>query len=332
MKSEKAAWLARRTEPAIDPEVPVVDPHHHLWDRNRSTYLVPQLHEDTGGGHNVVKTVFVECMSEYRTDGPEALRPVGETAFVAEQARLSRADGGAPIAGIVSYADLTLGDAVEEVLAAHEAAGDGLFRGIRHATGWDADDRVPNSHTNPPEGVMRDERFRTGLRKLGELGYRFDSWCYHPQQADVADLARSAPGTPIVADHLGAPMGIGPYAGRRAEVLEQWRPMMKDLASCENVVLKVGGIGMERYYGGPWTSRDAPPSSEELAEYWADVVHFCIDTFGPSRCMLESNFPVDRETCSYVVLWNALKRLAAPYADTERADLLGGTAERFYDV
>ncbi len=333
MRPEHAEWLSRRTEAAIDPDVPVVDPHHHLWpERRGDTYLLPELHADTGAGHNVVGTVFVECASEYRSTGPPALRPVGETEFVAAQAAQARDSDGAPIAGIVSFADLSLGDAVEEVLRAHEAAGDGLFRGIRHATGWHADERIPNSHSDPGPQLMADPNFRRGFARLGAMGHRFDAWLYHPQLPELVDLARAHPEVPIVLDHLGAPMGIGPYQHRRNAVIEEWRPPMEDLAACDNVVLKVGGIGMQRYYGGGWTERPAPPSSEELADHWADVVHWCIDVFGPDRCLLESNFPVDRETCDYAVLWNALKRLVARFDERERAAMLHDNAVRVYGL
>ncbi len=329
MRTEPDQWLARTVEDAIEPELPICDPHHHLWDHPTDRYLLDELHADTGAGHNVVRTVFVECMSAYRPDGPETMRPVGETEFVAEIAAASAAAGGPEIAGIVSYADLRLGPGVEDVLAAHAEAGEGRFRGIRHATSWDADPSVHNAHTDPTEHLMADADFRAGLATLGRMGYSFDAWLYHPQIPDVAGLARAHPDVTIVLDHLGGPLGVGPYANRRREILEWWRPVMEDVASCPNVVLKVGGIGMAAY-GDGWHKQDAPPTSDELVARWGDPIRFCIDTFGPDRCMFESNFPVDKKGTSYVVLWNAFKKMAAGYSDAEKADLFHGTASRAY--
>lgn len=329
-------WLARVQEDALDVEQEIVDPHHHLWDRADRRYLVDELHADIANGdrpgHRVVQTVFVECMASYRNDGPEQRRPVGETDFVADQARASRERGGPEIAGIVSFADLTLGDAVEDVLAAHERAGAGLFRGIRHAAGWDAAEVPGNSHTRPTEHLLSEPLFREGFRRLGASGWRFDAWLYHPQLPQLLDLVRACPETPVILDHIGAPMGVGPYAGRRDEVVARWRPSMEALAACPSVTLKVGGIGMNRYYGGGWPDRADPPTSEELASYWGDELVFCIDTFGPDRCMFESNFPVDRESCSYTVLWNTFKRIARRYDAAERQDLFCDTARRVYGL
>ena len=330
MQRDRADWLGRTIEDPIDPDRPIIDPHHHLWRRTDWPYTVDQLHDDTGAGHNIVKTVFVECMAEYRNSGPEELRPVGETEFVVAQAAETRRRGGAQIAGIVSFADLTLGDAVEEVLHAHEVAGAGLFRGIRHAAGWHESPAIKNSHSNPTAGLLAERAFRAGFAKLGAMGHRFDAWLYHPQLPGLLDLARAHPEVPIILDHIGAPMGIGPYRGRRADVLDEWRSPMTALAACENVALKVGGIGMNRYYGGGWPDLDAPPTSEMLEAYWGDELAWCIDTFGPDRCMFESNFPVDQESCSYVVLWNTFKRVAARYTADEQQRLFHDTAAEVY--
>lgn len=332
-ENEQMRWANQRTEEVIDPRRPIIDPHHHLWvDHGRlGAYTVAHLNADTAAGHNIVGTVFVECMSGYYEDGPEELRPVGETAFVADSARQLVDTGGAPILGISSFADLTLGDDVQPVLEAHEAAGAGLFRGIRHAVAWHKSDQIPNGHTNAPEHLMYDSGYRQGFQKLGEMGYVFDAWLMHPQLPDLAALCEAHPDTPVVLDHIGAPMGIGPYAGKRAEVIAEWRPHMAKLAESTNVSVKIGGIGMARY-GAGWEKNPLPPSSEELADYWGDELRFCIDTFGPSRCMFESNFPVDRSSCNYVTLWNALKIVGAGYSDSEQDELFFGTANRFYSL
>ncbi len=329
MSDDRAAWLATTREEAIEPELPICDPHHHLWDTARSRYLLEELHEDTGSGHNVVQTVFLECSSEYRTDGPVAMQPVGETEFVAALAARSERAPGATIAGIVGYADLRLGDGVEEVLAAHVEAGGGRFRGIRHASAWDASDAVQNAHTDPARKMFYADNFRAGARVLQRMGMSFDAWLYHPQIGDLVDLARALPELPIVLDHLGGPLGIGPYAGQRDKVREAWRPPMQELAACPNVALKLGGIGMS-IYGLGWHKREKAPSSTELVAAWGDDIRWCIDLFGPERCMFESNFPVDKRGCSYVVLWNAFKRIASGCSEAEKALLFHDSAARFY--
>ena len=328
---DKTTWLAATIEEPVDSLEEIVDPHHHLWDFPTGTYLLPELHQDTGAGHNVTQTVFVECGAGYRDQGPEHLRPVGEIEFVRGQAELSAEQEGAEIAAIVGFADLTRGEAVEEVLEAQQVAGGGRFRGIRHANAWDASDQIRESHTKPPAGLLGHSNFRAGFAKLGEMGFSFDAWMFHPQVKELVDLAASVPETPIVLDHLGGPLGIGPYAGIREEVRATLRPALEALAQHEQVVVKVGGIGMS-IYGVGLNRLPEAPTSEQVAELWSEDIRHCVDTFGPERCMFESNFPVDRQGCSYTVLFNAFQRVAeeAGWSNVERAELFSGTARRFY--
>ncbi|WP_119420461.1 amidohydrolase family protein [Desertibaculum subflavum] len=326
------AWLGRVDEPAMEPELPIVDPHHHLWDRQGYPYLLPELLADLDSGHDIRATVFVECMSMYRADAASDMRPVGETEFVNGVAAMSASGGyGASrvCAGIVGFADLTLGDRARPVLEAHLQAGGGRFRGIRHAAGWDASEAVWNSHTHPPEGLYRSPAFRTGFAQLAGLNLVFDAWLYHPQLSDVADLARAFPATAIVLDHVGGPIGIGPYAGREAETFARWKSEIAALAGCSNVVVKLGGLGM-KIGVFDFHRRSEPAGSEELARAWRPWIETCIEAFGADRCMFESNFPVDKVTCSYRILWNAFKRLAAGASPTEKAALFSGTAKRVY--
>ena len=332
-------WLDLVDEEALDPDLPIVDPHHHLWDHPGHRYLLEDLladmrigREGARTGHNILKTVFVECMAMYRADGPEALRPVGETEFVNGIAAQSASGLYGPIracAGIVSYADLTLGGAVREVLEAHLAAAPARFRGIRHAAGFDQDPDVRNSHTNPPEGLMAREDFRKGFAELGRMGLSFDAWFYHHQIPQLTDLARAFPDTTIILDHFGGPLGIGPYAGKRDEIFAQWKADIAELAACPNVHAKIGGLFMA-VNGFDWHKRERPPSSEELAEAGRPYFLHTIESFGPERCMFESNFPVDKLSCSYQVLWNAFKRIAAGASDAEKAALFHDTAVRVY--
>ena len=335
MDLDRFDWLALRQEAAIDPERPIVDPHHHLWGERQwsglmSAYLAPQLLEDMTGSHNVVQSVFVDCISNYDSEREPHMQPVGETAFVAGQADYTDSLGGPTIAGIVSHADLLRGEVVEEVLAAHDEAGGGRFRGIRHATGWDPSDEIHDSHHGPFEHMMAAPEFRSGAGTLARMGFSFDAWLFHPQLPELAALARAVPELTIVLNHLGAPLAIGPYGRAREEARADWRASMRLVAACPNVVLKVGGIGMDVYFATGWAAADVPPSSEEVAEYWGDDVRFCIDTFGPDRCMFESNFPVDRQALTYPVLWNALQIMAAGYNDAEQDALFSGTATRAY--
>jgi predicted TIM-barrel fold metal-dependent hydrolase len=325
-------YIESVTEAALDPGLPICDPHHHLWDHPGSRYLLEELRADTGSGHNVQTTVFVECGSAWRTDGPEPYRPVGETAFVAAEAArsASSAAAGSVIGAIVGYADLRV-PAIEEVLAAHVDAGRGRFRGIRQVASRDESPDFHVSHTNPPAHLLADPAFRSGLVALGRAGHSFDAYLYHPQLPELTAAARAAPDTMIVLDHLGAPIGVGPYEGRRAEVLEVWRRGMAELAGCENVVLKLGGIGMP-IFGLEWHRREVPPDSEELANAWGTEISWCIDRFGVERCMFESNFPVDKQSCSYLVLWNAFKRIVAGASPGEKAALFHDNAMRVYRI
>jgi predicted TIM-barrel fold metal-dependent hydrolase len=324
-------WLGQHVEAILEPDLPIVDAHHHLWRRDGAQpYHLAELHADTGAGHRVEHTVFVECAWAYRADGPEALRPVGETEAVAEVATASAASGGAEIAAIVARADMMLGDAVDEVLEAHEVAGQGRFRGIRHATAYDPDPRVRRSHTKPTPGMLGQDAFRRGVARLAARGHSFDAWLYHPQIPELTALAQALPEAPIVLDHLGGPLAVGPYEGRRDEVRAQWQADMKALAACPNVTVKLGGIGMP-IFGTP-VERDgrAPLTSTELAAEWRGPILAVIEHFGPDRCCFESNFPVDKAACSYVTLWNTFKRITAGASPSETAALFSETARRVY--
>ena len=323
------------TEPEeiLEPDLPICDPHHHLWDYpGKSRYLLEELLADTGSGHRIESTVFVECGSFYREDGPEALRPVGETEFVNGVAAMSASGVYGPMracAGIVGFADLTLGGEVEEVLAAHMVAGGGRFRGIRHAAGWDSSAAVHNSHTNPPERLYARPDFRAGFAKLADFQMSFEAWQFHPQLPDLLDLARAFPEQPIVLDHMGGFLGIGPYEGKRDQIYPSWAAHIRDLAECPNVVVKLGGLAMSMC-GFGFNKREVPASSQELADAWRPYVETCIEAFGPDRSMFESNFPMDKVSCSYATLWNAFKRLASGASPGEKALLFRDVARRVY--
>ena len=324
-------WLRPSREPAIEPELSIIDPHHHLWDfDDRPRYTLPELQADTSEGHRVVGTVFVQCRWRYRTTGPEHLFPVGETEAVAVIAEQS-ARTGSEILGIVGHADLTLGDRLDEVLAAHVEVGRGRFRGIRHSTAHDPDPAAQRSTWRPPGGLMRRPEFVAGVRRLAAFDLSYDAFLYHTQLAELVELARQVPEVTIVLDHLGGMLGIGPYAGRRDAILATWRSAMAELASCPNVRVKLGGIGMA-VFGLGFESRPAAPSSDDLVAAWGGPILSTIELFGPERCMFESNFPVDKESTSYANLWNAFKKITAGADPAERDALFAGTARRTYRV
>ncbi len=324
-------WLDRRKEAILEPGLPIVDPHHHLWDRPGNRYLLDELLADTSSGHNIAATVFVQARAMMRATGPVAMRPVGETEFVNGVAAMS-ASGiygtTRHCAGIVGHADLTLGDAVAPVLEAHLRAGGDRFRGIRHISAWDADGAVSNPAYSPPPGMLGDAAFRRGFAVLQRLGLSFDAWLYHPQIDELTDLARAFPDSRIVLDHVGGPIRIGAYAGRQEE-FGRWAASIRKLAGCANVCVKLGGLGM-RMGGFGFHERAEPPSSELLATTWRPYIATCIEAFGAARCMFESNFPVDKGSYSYPVFWNACKLLARDASATEKADLFAATATRFY--
>lgn len=325
-------WLDRRREEILEPDLPIIDPHHHLWDRPGWRYLLPELLADTNSGHNIVATVFVQCRAMYRADGPVELKPLGETEFVNGVAAMSASGGYGKTRvceGIVGHADLTLGARVEAVLEAHMHVAGGRFRGIRHTAAWDADPSVGNPNYYVPQGLMQDTAFREGFTRLSKLGLSFEAWLYHPQIGDLAALARASPETPIVLNHVGGPLHIGVYAGKQAEVFARWELAIRALAACPNVHVKLGGLGM-RINGFDFHQKAEPPSSESLAAAWKPYMETCIEAFGAKRCMFESNFPVDKGSYAYPVFWNACKRLARGASAAEKADLFGATAARFY--
>src|SRR5882762_4542601 len=325
-------WLAQYTEEVIDPKRPIVDPHHHLWDRGGLRYMIEEMSADIASGHNIVATVYVDCRSMYRTAGPEALRPVGEVEFANGVAAMSASGGYGPAAicaGIVSHANLLLGEGARPVLEAEIIAGGGRFRGIRHSSPWDADPEVAGIYAMRPKGLLLDPAFRKGFSCLAPLGLSFDAWLFHPQIGELADLARAFPDTKIVLDHCGGPIGIGGYAGRRDEIFAVWKNSILEIAKCRNVVVKLGGLAM-RLLGYDFHERPMPPSSEDAAAAWRPYIETCIEAFGPGRSMFESNFPPDKGQCSYQVIFNAFKRIAAKYSEPEKTALFSKTASDFY--
>jgi L-fuconolactonase len=331
-QTDHEAWLRLAHEEPLEPHLPICDSHHHLWDGpgDRGRYLADDFLADIPEGHRIEKTVFVECGTGYRKEGPVGMRPVGETEFIKGITATPGGHGKGNVhlaAGIIGLADLTLGADVAPVLEAHIEAGGGRFRGVRQSCTWDPDPSII-SFANGPD-MMEDGKFREGFSCLSRYGLVFDAWQYYTQLLDLADLASAFPDITIVVNHTGGPLGIGCHAGKGRKVFEEWKRGIGELSSCPNVMMKLGGLGMPRC-GFGWHERREPPKSTELAEAMAPYYHFCIKAFGPHRCMFESNFPVDRASYPYSALWNAFKRICEGYPDNEKEALLYGTAVRVY--
>jgi predicted TIM-barrel fold metal-dependent hydrolase len=339
-------------ETILEPDLPIIDPHHHLWDLRpllghfpdpphpfiaavalSPYYTFDQLHAEVTSGHNVIGTVYMECGAFYAADRDPAFKTVGEVEFVngvAAQGASGLYGAYRPCAAIVGHADLSTGDGARPVLEALIAASP-RFRGIRHQGAWDADPDVLGPPFHAPQGLYASDAFRTGFRHLGELGLTFDAWVLEPQLDSVIDLARAFPDQPIVLDHCGTPLNIASYHGRLHERFDIWREKIRTLGALPNVSVKLGGLAMA-FCGMPDHGPAAGTGSEVLAALWRPYIETCIDAFGPARAMFESNFPVDRWGADYATLWNAFKRLSAGASAAEKHALFAGTAARTYGI
>jgi predicted TIM-barrel fold metal-dependent hydrolase len=328
----RQGWLDKRHEAIIEPELPIVDPHHHLWDRPNYRYLFPDLLADVGSGHNIRATCYEQAREMYRADGPEELKSLGETEFVSGVSAMSASGKYGPtrcIAGIIGFADLRLGSPVKGVLERHIAVSDGRLRGIRNGSTWSDDPTLKTFTAGGPRGLLLDKSFREGFAALAPLGLAFDGWMFQTQLDDLADLAGVFPQTTIVLNHCGGPVAIGPYAGKREEAFTEWRNGIRKIAIHPNTFVKLGGLGV-KMIGFTFYENPEPPSSQDLEKAWRPYIETCIEAFGPQRAMFESNFPVDKGTCSYQVLWNAFKRIATKYSADEKAALFSGSAAKAY--
>lgn len=341
------------TEEILEPDLPIVDSHHHLWDlralvpafpeprhpfiaaiAEKAHYTFDQLRADTDSGHKIVATIYMECGAFYNVDAAEGFKVAGEVEYangVAAQSASGLYGDFRACSGIVGHADLMLGDQAAAVLDALAMAGNGRFRGIRHQGAWDADPEVLGPPFHAPQGLYRDATFRKGFGHLGERGLTFDAWVLEPQLGDVLDLARAFPHQPIVLDHCGTPLNVGSYRGKLTEHFDRWRDAMRAIGECGNVSVKLGGLAMA-FCGMPEEGPASGCSSEQLAEAWKPYIETCIEAFGTDRAMFESNYPVDYWGASYPVLWNAFKRIAAGYSDSEKRALFAANALRTYGI
>lgn len=325
----RAEWLASGTEAALEPDMPIVDAHHHLYERPGWIYLLNEYLEDARSGHNITASVFMQGLTRYRTTGAEQLRPVGEVEYVAQVTAPMQKEEPQVAKGIVGYADLRRGAAVREVLEAELEAGDGRLRGVRHLVTWDADATLVNPLSAVPRGLLLDPNYRAGVAQLKSLGLSYDAWLFFPQLPELFDLAKANPDTPFIINHCGGVVQIGSYTDHRKEVFDSWSRSMCELAQLPNVYVKLGGLGM-RINGFDFEKGEKPPSSIELAETWKPWMHTCIEAFGANRCMFESNFPVDKGSYPFSNGWNAFKRLTAGASTQDRQALFRGTVTNVY--
>ena len=329
-EQQREAWLEKTAEAILEPDLKICDAHHHLWEYPDNRYLLDEALIDFSAGHRIAKTVYIECLQHYRTNGFAESKPVGETEYIDSISRANQQTESTcqVAAGIVGFADLRLGKAVAPILQQH-CNSSARFRGVRYTAACHSSQAIRNSHTNPPPKLLSDPEFLDGFAALESLNLSFDAWLYHPQLDELVALATTFSKIKIVLNHVGGPLGLGPYQGRRSEVFKAWQSSMAAIANCDNVFVKLGGLNMS-IAGFGWQKKTAPPSSSELAEAIAPYFNAVIKLFGARRCMLESNFPVDRVAGSYVILWNAYKRATQHFSNAERAQLFYQTAVDFY--
>jgi len=322
-------WLRQISEEVVDPDRDLVDPHHHLWPQPSMGYNLTELLSDTSDGHKVSQTVYMECGAAYFKEGPEHLMSVGETEFIANAAKLAKEQNSpTQIAGLIAHADLR-DEHLDSVLDAHDKVSNGLFRGVRQAGACAAGIEglvIPGA---AEAGLFGQDAFRRGLDRIGQRGLTFDTWLYHFQLRELIALARAVPETTIILDHFGTPLGVGPFAGQREAIFETWKSDIAELALCPNVFAKLGGLAMPDN-GFGWYGRDIPPSSDEFVDAQSPYYEHTIACFGPERCMFESNFPVDRLSVGYRVLWNAFKKMTSHFSEDDKNLMFSGVARKVY--
>jgi L-fuconolactonase len=324
-------WLAQVDEAPIETEIPIIDPHHHLMHRPPDVkYILEDIVADTAG-NNVRQTVFIQASGMQNPNETSPFRFVNETKWVEAIAVQSASGYWGPTrvaTGIVGHAPLSLGDDVAPILEAHLAASPSRFRGIRDST-WFTEPPV-RDQSRQRAGMLQDPKYRRGFELLHKYGLSYEAWLFHPQIAELTAFARDYPDHTIILNHLAGPLGVGAWEGKRDEVWAAWAPAITELATCQNVVVKVGGLGMGYLNGLGFEKRPKPPTSDEMLEVTGPWYSHIIEAFGPSRCMFESNFPPDKSSSSYTVLWNSFKKLTKSYSASERADMFHDVAMRTY--
>lgn len=320
-------WLALGHEDVLAPEQPILDAHHHLWDRPEGRYAAGEFQRDVAQGHDIRASIFVQCRTGYRENGPVGFQPVGEVETILKWCQEYPSH---PV-GIIAFADLQLGDAVCPVLDALAAAGKGKVCGIRNTTAYHPHPMIRSNPRPTPEGLLRSDAFKAGARVLAEKGLCLDIWAYQTQLADVCALAQAVPDLTIIVNHCGGPLGVGPYRRDDPRTFHEWRTALGRVAELPNTHIKIGGFGLT-VMGYAYARHPFPPHSKALAADWAPYFETCTELFGIKRALFESNFPVDKGQFSYRALWNAFKRLSAELDDDARNDLFWRNAASCYRI
>ena len=337
MSSDLNKWLNQTTEEIIEPELPICDPHHHFWDKRTERafpkYQLDELMADITSGHNVRSTVFIEARSMYAANLSPDDRPIGEVDYVQGFAAASASGiygDSRAAASIIGHANLNMGEKVRPLLERLALASD-RFKGIRHSVTWDPHPEVENTALHKRESQLVSKDFQAGAKVLSDMGMSFEAWLYFHQLPELLEFAKAVPDLKIILNHIGGLVMDGPYSDKKDEVISIWREGIASVAECPNVVVKLGGIGMPRT-GFDWHERKVPIGSEELADSIAPFFDYCIEHFGTDRSMFESNFPVDKVSFSYPVLYNAFKRYSKEFSGSERAAMFHDNAVDVYKI
>jgi len=326
--------LEGRDEKILDPDIPIVDSHHHLFDLPNNRYLIDEYLDDVDAGHNIIASIYCETQSFKRKDGPEWMRPLGEVEFANGVGAMTASGhyGDCQVcAGIIGHANMTFGSKIGELLDASLSIAPNRFRGVRHVTLDYPDDR-PFKYImtyKPPSGILETEGFPLALAELDKRGLTFDVAVFDPGLPRITELVDQFPNLTFVLNHLGIAIGVDMNADEKAEVFKRWSADLKMLAERPNVVCKIGGLGMPNW-GFGFENRMDEVTYLELAKAWQPFVETGIEAFGPNRCMLESNFPPDGRSAGFVPVWNAYKYILRGYSVSEKTSLFSQTASRIY--
>ena len=328
--------LEGRDEPILEPDLPILDSHIHLFDLPGNRYMLEDYLADAGAGHNIVGAVYCETQAFSRPDGPEHLRPLGEVEFANGVAAMcaSGTYGDCKVAhGLIGHANLTLGSVVGELLDRCIAAAPDRFRAIRHVAVEPPDDRAYKyiMTFRPPRGVLDTPGFPLGLAELEKRELVFDAAIWHPSLPRLTELVDDFPNLTFVLNHMSTAVGVDMSTDEKAELFKTWRVQLGELAKRQNVVCKTGGLGMP-FWGFGFETRDDVVGSEELATAWRPFLDTAFEAFGTDRCMMESNFPPDGRSSGFVPTWNAYKIVTKDFSDDEKAALYKDNAARIYDL
>ena len=331
-------WLNQHIEDPISPNIPIIDPHHHLWDVGFGRYYIEELLEDiNSSGHNILSTVYIMSSSNtkiYSKDGLEEFKPLTEIEFATSEGKRADLIPNNKVkvnASIVGSVDLTYGNKLQPVLEKAVNISEGRLKGIRMLLASHTDPRISSGAVKSDLGLMLHPNFIEGAKCIQNANLSLDFWIYHTQLNEMEKIARSLPDLTIILNHIGGPIHLGEYEGKQAATHREWRSAMMRLSRIPNINVKLGGLGMA-VNGAKFHNNKFPPNSVQLSDVWKPWIYETIDMFGFDRCMFESNFPVDKGSCSYGALWNAFKILAKDMSDDEINKLFSKNAAKIYKI